>query len=432
MKKLNVILMIFSKSTKFHLFIKIFRILLLGSLIILIQCNKPKDPPAPPQSGNIWIQDLDYLSQKLQSRHKNLFHNVSSNDFYSAVDSLRVQIPSLEDYEIIVGMMKIVTLIGDAHTNLTPDLQSEIFQLFPIEMYWYNDGLYVISTTSENQNILGQRVVGIGNFNIDDVNNILKSVIPHENDAQIKSKVPLYMTSPEILFALNITNSRNSALFKFEGIGEVSIDAENIFSNFNWVSVFDDAPCTTPLYLQNPQLNYWFTLIEDSTVIYAQYNRCYEMESQSFNSFANEIFDYIDSYPIDKFIFDMRLNGGGRSSIARPLIDGIKERAQINQSNHLFVIVGRETFSSAMLNSLEFKNETNSIFVGEATGGKPNHYGDVRFFTLPNSNMIVTYSTKYFHHRDPAPSLYPNINIELSFGNYINCEDPVLEAIIGL
>jgi hypothetical protein len=126
----------------------------------------------------------------------------------------------------------------------------------------------------------------------------------------------------------------------------------------------------------------------------------------------------------------MRLNGGGNSLIAEPLIEGIKQRPAINSKGHLFVVIGGKTFSSAILNALKFKNETEAIFVGEPTGGKPNHFGEIKLFVLPRSWIVVSYSTKYFKHSpEDTPSLYPDIDVGVSFSDFMECRDPVYEAI---
>jgi hypothetical protein len=76
-----------------------------------------------------------------------------------------------------------------------------------------------------------------------------------------------------------------------------------------------------------------------------------------------------------------------------PFINQIKANKKINKKGRLFVIIGRQTFSSAILNAISFKNNTEAIFVGEPTGGKPNHYGEIKVFTLKNSPIRVQYST---------------------------------------
>lgn len=92
----------------------------------------------------------------------------------------------------------------------------------------------------------------------------------------------------------------------------------------------------------------------------------------------------------------MRFNSGGSSLQGTELIKKLSELKNINQKKKLFVIIGKNTFSSAIINILDFKKYTNAIIVGEITSGKPNHFGEVKNFLLPNSRLQVNYSTKYF------------------------------------
>ena len=69
--------------------------------------------------------------------------------------------------------------------------------------------------------------------------------------------------------------------------------------------------------------------------------------------------------------------------------------------------------------------------IGTPTMGKPNHYGEVRTFNLPNSGLRVSYSTKYFtllEDSDPD-SLYPEITVETRFEDFLNGRDTILEMI---
>jgi C-terminal processing protease CtpA/Prc len=156
------------------------------------------------------------------------------------------------------------------------------------------------------------------------------------------------------------------------------------------------------------------------------------MKDKSFGSFSREVLAFADTHPVKRFVIDLRENDGGDSSLAQPLITGIKQRATLNQRGHLFVIVGRGTFSSAILNALDLKNKTQAIFVGEPTGGKPNHYGEFQEFTLPNSRLRVGYSTKYFtYSQDDTPFFVPDVPVELSSADYFAGRDPMLDAILA-
>ncbi|MEJ2627398.1 MAG: hypothetical protein P8078_02400, partial [bacterium] len=270
---------------------------ILFSFLLVIRCSDPVRP-----RGDDWSEDLDYFARELPERHYNLFFKISSQEFYDKVDELKEQVSSWEDYEIIVGLMKIVAQVGDAHTTIYPTTTG-LFRIVPLQLYWFTDGLYVIAASSEYQDVLGQRILGIGSYTIEAVYELIKTVISHENEAQLKNMGPNYMMSPEILSALGIIDDINSVLIEFEDAGELSLTPQPYGSPLNWITILDDKQGSLPLYLQHTNLNYWFTMVEDSSVIYAQYNSCREMSSQSFDSFTDEVLGYLDSQQIDKFIF---------------------------------------------------------------------------------------------------------------------------------
>lgn len=65
-----------------------------------------------------WRADLRHFSKELPRRHKNLFHSVSREEFQRAVAELDAAIPSLQDHQIIVGMLRIAARVGDGHTGV--------------------------------------------------------------------------------------------------------------------------------------------------------------------------------------------------------------------------------------------------------------------------------------------------------------------------
>jgi hypothetical protein len=59
-------------------------------------------------------------------------------------------------------------------------------------------------------------------------------------------------------------------------------------------------------------------------------------------------------------------------------------------------------FTSGLLNAIDLRQKTNATFVGEATGGKPNHFGEVGNFRLPNSRLQVNYAKRF---STPSPAI---------------------------
>lgn len=79
---------------------------------------------------------------------------------------------------------------------------------------------------------------------------------------------------------------------------------------------------------------------------------------------------------------------------------------------------------------MDFKRMTHAIFVGEETSGKPNHFGEVKNFQLPTSQLTVNYSTKYFkYNKKDVSTLVPDVKIEMSFSDLMKGIDPIYEWI---
>ena len=150
-----------------------------------------------------------------------------------------------------------------------------------------------------------------------------------------------------------------------------------------------------------------------------------------FRKFTKDVFDIIDSKKVKTLVIDLRDNGGGNSMIFNPFLKAVRKRDSINKKENLFVIVGRRTFSSAMLNAMDLKKDTNATLIGESTGGKPNHFGEVKILHLSNTDVDVYYSSNYFKTTDEdTDSLYPDINISLKASSYFNGNDDFLDYIL--
>jgi hypothetical protein len=65
-----------------------------------------------------WKEDLHFLAKEMERVHPNLFHAVSREQFNAAVAELDGRIPSLTRDDIILGMAKLVALIGEGHTQM--------------------------------------------------------------------------------------------------------------------------------------------------------------------------------------------------------------------------------------------------------------------------------------------------------------------------
>lgn len=129
-------------------------------------------------------------------------------------------------------------------------------------------------------------------------------------------------------------------------------------------------------------------------------------------------------------IFSFGMSGGGDSRIIKPLYNLLKNELS---NSTLYVITGENTFSSALMNAIELSTNYDGILVGSPTGGKPNHYGEVKSTQLPTGNRI-SWSTNYFTMipGDNSDSLYPQIPIEIPSTDFFSLKDTILDSILQM
>src|SRR4030095_5511352 len=147
---------------------------------------------------------------------------------------------------------------------------------------------------------------------------------------------------------------------------------------------------------------------------------------------GKKLFDVVEEKKATRMIVDMRQNGGGDFKKGRrQLISKIENNSTINQKDHLFVITGRRTFSAAMVNSIDFKKRTNAIIIGEPPGEKPNSYSENDEMKLPNSGLVISYSTRYYQFLDEDVDHFePDVRIDPDWKVHLEGRDGVMGWIV--
>lgn len=386
---------------------------------------------AQPLTPDQWRADLAVLAKELPARHIKPFTHVTKDDFEKQVQSLDSRIPHLTEIRIRAELLKLVASIGDGHTRVQSQGRADAFHPLPLGLYWFQDGIYVISASQEYSSLLGGKVQQVGSKGVEDAVRALTPLDPHENDAELHNDLPARMITPELLYAMGVTESPESARVTVKAPDGASVTKDLRPLPAGAARAMNTAfQGEAPLCCgENANLAYWFTTIDNGATLYFAYNSCTDDPKRPFKEFRGQLQQTLADKSVRRLIVDLRNNGGGNSAILDPWIAEIKG-SRFNAKGKLFVVIGRNTFSSAILNALRFRNTTKATLIGEPTAGKPNHFGEVRNFDLPNSHIKVSYSTKYFHDSEQdTDSLMPDVMAELTFKDYLAGVDPVLKAI---
>ena len=129
-------------------------------------------------------------------------------------------------------------------------------------------------------------------------------------------------------------------------------------------------------------------------------------------------------------MLDLRFNGGGSSRQGTRLIRQIAALRPDQQPEKIYVLQGRRTFSSAVINLLDTKKHLAAIAVGEMTGGKANHFGEVKSFSTPHWKLQILYSSRYFRFNAlNEDSIQPDLHVMPTFADYAAGRDSALDRI---
>src|SRR5687768_10269544 len=163
--------------------------------------------PAPQLSAAQWQADIKFLAEEMPKRHKNLYHRMKREEFEAAVKQFHDRVPAMGDDEIIVGIMKIIAMVGDGHTYIAP---RPFFRsgFYPVSFYHFADGLFVRKAAPEYAEMVGSRVVKINNLNVDEALQSVGKLVARDNDWGVREMSPVYLSIPEILSGLKIVDDK--------------------------------------------------------------------------------------------------------------------------------------------------------------------------------------------------------------------------------
>jgi hypothetical protein len=338
-------------------------------------------PPRPALTAQQWRQDLDSLVQEITANHRDPYHSTSKTDFDRAVADLRERIPSMKDYEIMVGLQRLAALIGDGHTFLDT---SGLYARFPLQGFWFGNDLRVVRTAPEYREALGARIVSIGSVPIHEAQGKIRQLIQQgENEWYVLNSSAKLLMQVEPLAAQGILPRVGPTDFTFEDDSgrRFKLRIRPVAAGASGPEMIASDP--VPLPFQRPNESLWFTYLPDSRTVYANFRSFRDLQTQ-----AAKLWDYVGGLPANRLIIDMRWNEGGNYAHGREyLVYKLIFMPALNRAGHLFIVTGRGTFSAGMTNVTDLRRETEAILVGEPTGARPNAYQENHMFTLPFSKL---------------------------------------------
>ena len=421
--------------------------------------------PAPANRLEAWRQDLDFAGKRLADYDRS-FTPASRQAFEEVLARLKVDLPRKNDAEILVALSHAVALADNAHTRLRldPTRRGSFSTTFPIRIWWFSDGPYVVRTAPAYRRALRCRAVAIDGHDLSEAREKVSALFAG-NASWADYLSPIYLMSPDILYGLGLVRSARQASFTFEdprGVRfRISVRSEPVNRDAMageswqdlsplvatgkpaWATALAADTAALPLYLRHPDKPYWFEFLPETGLLYFQFNHSDNAEKgPSLAEFGQSFLEFARQHPIRDVVVDLRLNSGGNLDVAREFVRSLGQEEKINRRGRLFVIIGHCTFSAGLFHAAQMKQFTQASFVGEPVGDRLDFWAEGGEIVLPNSQAAIRYSNGFHRYsgapypeRQPyyeelaIPNLEPDIPAPMSAKDYFSGRDPALEAI---
>jgi dienelactone hydrolase len=390
-----------------------------------------------PQSAR--ADDVQLAGRHLRNDHPNLFHELAPARFDAAVAELTNRADSLDDDELLVGLMRLAALPGvrDGHTGIFPldPANRRALHAYPVRLYAFADGVYVVGQAGGSE-LLRARLVAVNGRPLDEVLAAVRPLVPHDNDASLQLRATTYLNTPEVLHGLHLAPDAGPLRFSFERDGarfdaDLSPMTVEAYAARIGDLVHPLIPQAlagrVPAYVARRNQALWTAKLASGRVVYVGYN---EVRVDTYAA-SRRLLAAAKTQKLRAVIVDMRNNGGGDNRTYAPLL---KALTRVAKTKRVVVLISRTTFSAAENFITELERDAHPVFVGEPSGGSPNLYGDTVQTLLPASGLMLRVAHIYWDLSTPDDTRLatePQVPVSLSSVDFFAGRDPVLVAALG-
>lgn len=318
---------------------------------------------------NEYKSDIDYLIKELEDKHICFYFDKSKEETDNYIKSIIQKYPVNTIWDLYYVCTSIISnTLGpyDQHTNVYP-IQKD----WPSILKYIDNKLYLIE--SDNKKAKFKYIVKINNIDINKLITEYRNMLCCENEA---------------FFILNIESFLFgfSNMFIIKSLPSINKEDDDLSIELNDGTILN--------YEYNGKYEYFKYDIKENMSFYLKdgipiitYNRCRDE-----NNMMDRLIQSLSKIDISKVVIDLRYNGGGNSSIIKPLIQLLKER-----KSKIIMLVNEKVFSAGCFAITDLK-ELGGISIGTDVAMPMNSFGNLGDgFKLPKSKLEGNYSYKYFY-----------------------------------
>lgn len=374
----------------------------------------------------------------------------------SGWDHLIAEADAMTPEAYLMGLMARLAWFHDGHTTMYVDgrngpnamIKAPGFDLtLPIAATPFIDGLYVTAARGEGAPLLGARITHVDGVAIEEILKSFAAMWPGNNPTRAHHDADLILRPAVLRGArLALPTSASAPVTVEADIGGSRVkavliprpDAFEALQNMSrwWIPTPlrpDAREGLVPLPRKPFPVETWrpgsapnFVHAEGHILVIA-FDSLFGGKDQNL-AFVREAFAAMEAPTIERVILDLRRNDGGDNRLGEGLRKHL-ERSRFNRPGGLYVLIGPHTFSAAQNLTSRIERETWAVFVGEPSGGAPNHEGDARPFQGDGFQAYVS-TLPWFdsHPYDKRIWTMPDIMVPLRFADWTAGRDRAMEA----
>jgi len=400
------------------------------------------------------------------------FSAAQRQEFSALVAATIDHADTMQPYEFELEVMRAVAL---AHNGHTYSPTQRFLHALPIRLWWFADGLHVVSTHTDSSGLLGARIEKLGGFTPAEA---LAAIGPFLSGTKqrIRYLSAFYLMSPEVLHRTGATEAAESAplvlrlrdgtvveqtLNRVDAFDPSFKQPDRPYFAFSvlipgdaalpgrWPHVLDAVADPPSTYRKAVDVSVaWVG--EGEKVLYVRSNQILSGDQNRLDE--KLVFGVLQNEVVARrprcVVVDLRLNQGG--NFFNTILFAHALPRLLPPDGKIFVLVSRATFSAALTTAafLKANGGDRTTLIGEPMVDADSFWaaGGV---TMPNSKIEVQYANG-FHDWGagctdldtcywPAVafgvrgiSLAPDFRIEPTFADYVGARDPVLAAAMAM
>lgn len=410
------------------------------------------------------LQDLEYLA--LYPDYDGSFDTqIKRDSFFLRLDHVKKRLPvSKAVFEMEVA--RALAFADNGHTNISAGARARRLNNIPLRFYWFKEGLFTILSMEGYEEFLGKRILSFNEIPPEELVLKMKPWFGGTLES-LKARSPLFFISPEILHAMGFGKSSNSIQISIED-DRGSVPIKEVFAleeekeipgywipywlhpyskiqNTKWKSCKPERLTSIPIKSIYQNVHHEF--IENT--LYVQINDNYNTNERHLRKYLKQVTKEMKEKQPNQIVFDLRFNPGGNNyHLPWPFIRSMND--YLTEDQKCWIITGNDTFSAGLITAAYAKYTLGdrAVIVGDKVGDRMQFWADGGIkMTLPNSKISPRIWTAFndwgngckdfrkcfwiaYFDSFAAGSLDPNKEIFLSFYDYINGEDSVIDYIV--